>query len=81
MPDTLGFLICQGRCVPEASAAIVAPIYILHFIPAILTGILAWKTSGVDDLYSESKWVLAFILVQFQVSWSQSVVLYIVFET
>jgi hypothetical protein len=55
--------------------ALVACIYVLLFIPTILTGIMAWKTSGVDDLYSESKWVLAFILVQFQVSWMKNAVL------
>ena len=32
-----------------------------------LAGAFAYKTLGVDDLYSESKWVLIFILVQFQV--------------
>ena len=53
---------------------LVVPIYVLHFIPTILTGIMAWKTSGVDDLYSESKWVLAFMLVQFQVRLLHSVV-------
>ncbi|CAB9517630.1 Gamma-aminobutyric acid (GABA) B receptor [Seminavis robusta] len=37
------------------------------FIPVALAGIMAYKTLGVDDLYSESKWVLIFILVQFQV--------------
>ena len=44
-----------------------APIYILQFIPIICTGIIAYMTLGVDDLYSEAKWVLTFILVQMQV--------------
>jgi 7 transmembrane sweet-taste receptor of 3 GCPR len=38
------------------------------FVPVALAGAFAYKTLGVDDLYSESKWVLVFILVQFQVS-------------
>lgn len=37
------------------------------FVPVALAGAFAYKTLGVDDLYSESKWVLIFILVQFQV--------------
>ncbi|CAB9524353.1 Gamma-aminobutyric acid (GABA) B receptor [Seminavis robusta] len=56
-----------GRCVIGDASFLIAVIYILHFIPAIMAGVMAWKTSGVDDLYSESKWVLAFILVQIQV--------------
>ena len=56
-----------GRCAGEDSIVYLFPIYLLHFVPMILAGIMAFKTSGVDGLYSESKWVLAFILVQVQV--------------
>lgn len=56
-----------GRCEAEHSAPYIAPIYILHFVPTILAGVMAYKTSGMDDLYSEAKWVLVFILVQIQV--------------
>ena len=56
-----------GRCESEHAALYIAPIYILHFVPTVLAGIMAFKTSGMDDLYSEAKWVLVFILVQIQV--------------
>jgi len=57
-----------GRCNgPNETLAYILPIYVLHFVPVILAGVMAWKTCGIDDLYSESKWVLAFILVQMQV--------------
>ena len=56
-----------GRCTNDGSIVFLFPLYALHFLPMILAGIMAFKTSGVDDLFSESKWVLAFILVQLQV--------------
>lgn len=42
-------------------------IYIVEFIPPCLTVIISFKTIGVDDLYSEAKWVLLCVLVQLQV--------------
>lgn len=56
-----------GGCNIDAVVGYLSAIVIVHFIPTILAGVMAWKTSGIDDLYSESKWVLAFILVQVQV--------------
>ena len=56
-----------GGCNIDPVVGYFGPIYALHFIPSVLAGVMAWKTSGVDDLYSESKWVLTFILVQVQV--------------
>lgn len=56
-----------GRCEGDHADLWIAPIYILHFVPTVLAGIMAYKTSGMDDLYSEAKWVLTFILVQVQV--------------
>lgn len=56
-----------GRCNGDDNVAYLATISVLNFVPTVLAGIMAWKASGIDDLYSESKWVLAFILVQMQV--------------
>ena len=56
--------LCDGESVYQYSL----PVYALHFIPIILSGVMAYKTLGLDNLYSESKWVLALLLVQFQVS-------------
>mmetsp|Transcript_59641 Transcript_59641/g.146216 ORF Transcript_59641/g.146216 Transcript_59641/m.146216 type:complete len:1032 (+) Transcript_59641:145-3240(+) len=36
------------------------------FVPSILTLIMAWKTKDVDDSFSESGWIFALALVQFQ---------------
>ena len=56
-----------GRCNGANSDSYFAPIYALSFVPIVLACVMAWKTIGLDDLYSDSKWVLAFILVQIQV--------------
>jgi hypothetical protein len=56
-----------GRCNGGVTYVYMFFIYLLHFVPAVLAGIMAYKTTGVDDLYSEAKWVLTFILVQVQV--------------
>ena len=44
------------------------PNYAMQFVTILAASIMAWKTLGFDDDYSESKWVLALILVQIQVS-------------
>lgn len=58
-----------GQCM--STLADIAPLHCaavtLLLIPVCLSGVMAYKTLGIDDLYSESKWVLIFILVQFQV--------------
>ena len=51
-----------GRCKGCHSAAFLLPVGIICVIPTLLTGIMAWKTSDVDDLYSESKWIFSLIL-------------------
>ena len=57
-----------GRCTGSHSVAFLVPVGIICVVPTMLTGIMAWKTSDVDDLYSESKWIFSLILVQLQVS-------------
>jgi hypothetical protein len=42
--------------------------WVLFFIPVALSAIMAWKTLDIDYSYSESKWVLALILVHLNVS-------------
>jgi 7 transmembrane sweet-taste receptor of 3 GCPR len=55
-----------GRCTGYVAPCLLLTAFFL-FVPVSLAGLMAYKTLGVDDLYSESKWVLIFILVQFQV--------------
>lgn len=56
-----------GSCRGSRTSAFLVPVGIICVIPTMLTGIMAWKTSDVDDLYSESKWIFCLILVQLQV--------------
>lgn len=56
-----------GQCNGD-SLWILTVLMLLLVIPIVLSAVMAYKTLGVDDLYSEGKWVLTFILVQFQVS-------------
>ena len=57
-----------GFCLEShSSEAYLLPIYALQIATVLAAGIMAWKTIGMDDLYSDSKWVLGLILVQFQV--------------
>lgn len=56
-----------GRCRGDHTAAFLVPVGIICVIPTVLTGVMAWKTSDVDDVYSESKWIFTLILVQLQV--------------
>ena len=55
-----------GQCTGNVAPCLYLTGFFL-FVPVSLAGAFAYKTLGVDDLYSESKWVLIFILVQFQV--------------
>jgi 7 transmembrane sweet-taste receptor of 3 GCPR len=55
-----------GQCTGGVAPCLFLTAFFL-FVPVGLAGLMAYKTLGVDDLYSESKWVLIFILVQFQV--------------
>ena len=57
-----------GACTGETSNIYFAPIYFFNFGFVAAACIMAWKAIGIDDLYSDSKWVLSFILVQIQVS-------------
>ena len=57
-----------GRCnIGEGNAIFVVPLVLISFVPSALTCVMAWKTSDVDDLYSESKWIFSLVLVQLQV--------------
>lgn len=56
-----------GQCTENVAPCLYLTGFFL-FIPVALAGLMAYKNLGIDDLYSESKWVLIFILVQFQVS-------------
>lgn len=56
-----------GTCASEQTLQYLGPIYLLHTVPTVLAGVMAYKTNGIDDEYSEAKWVLIFILVQIQV--------------
>ena len=40
---------------------------VLLLVPIAHAGGVAYKTFGMDELYSDSKWVLVYILLQFQV--------------
>ena len=57
-----------GGCYYGNEAGFMIPLTLITFIPLLLTCVMAWKTSDVDDLYSESKWIFSLVLVQFQVS-------------
>lgn len=46
---------------------IVFSLALIMFIPTLLTGIMAWNTSDVDERFSDSYWVSALILVQIEV--------------
>ncbi|CAB9500493.1 Gamma-aminobutyric acid (GABA) B receptor [Seminavis robusta] len=56
-----------GRCTGTNTAKLLIPVDLLVLIPVVLAGVMAWKTSDVDDMYSESKWIFSLILVQLQV--------------
>lgn len=57
-----------GRCRGTNAMAYLVPVDIIVLIAMVLAGVMAWKTSDVDDAYSEAKWIFALILVQLQVS-------------
>ena len=57
-----------GRCKGTNAMAFLVPVDIIVLIAMVLAGVMAWKTSDVDDAYSEAKWIFALILVQLQVS-------------
>ena len=59
-----------GMCHSDVhgSAAYLVVLFLVVFIPFILTGIMAWKTRDVDEQYSESKWIFVLIIAQLEVS-------------
>jgi len=57
-----------GRCQGDSSLAFLLSLAIICFMSTVLTGVMAYKTSDVDDTYSESKYIFSLILVQLQVS-------------
>lgn len=56
-----------GHCTGTDSMVFLAPVAALCAISTMLTCIMAWQTSDVDDMYSESKWIFSLVLVQMQV--------------
>ena len=57
-----------GLCTGDTMYYFLVSIHSLHMVPVFLSGFMAWKTKDLDESFSESKWVLALILVQSQVS-------------
>ena len=62
--ETIGA--CQGEDGINSDLYLL-PNYAMQIATILAAGIMAWRTIGFDDDYSESKWVLALILVQLQV--------------
>ena len=62
--ETIGS--CQGEEGVNSDLYLL-PNYAMQLATIFAAGIMAWRTIGFDDDYSESKWVLALILVQLQV--------------
>ena len=58
----------MGQCTGDGKMILLFLSVGLTLIPTLLTEIMAWKTIDVDATFSESKWIFALILVQFQVS-------------
>lgn len=58
----------MGQCDGGGNMVLLLLALALTLIPTLLTEIMAWKTIDVDAAFSESKWIFALILVQFQVS-------------
>ena len=58
----------MGQCKGDGNFVFLILALVVALIPTLLTEIMAWKTIDVDATYSESKWIFALILVQFQVS-------------
>jgi len=56
-----------GLCSCDGAARFAAPLYAIMLIPTVSTLFMAWKTKDVDDMYSESRWIFAMIVVQLQV--------------
>lgn len=56
-----------GRCKGEHSLAFFLPGCLICLVPTVLTCVMAWKTSDVEDVYSESKWIFSLVLAQLQV--------------
>lgn len=58
----------MGQCSGDGRMVLLFLALALTLIPTLLTEIMAWKTMDVDEAFSESRWIFALILVQFQVS-------------
>lgn len=58
----------MGQCSGDGKMVLLFLALALTLIPTVLTQIMAWKTMDVDEAFSESRWIFALILVQFQVS-------------
>lgn len=56
-----------GQCKGDTTIYFLIPVLVLALIPTLLTCVMAHKTSDVDDLYSESKWIFTLVCVQVQV--------------
>jgi hypothetical protein len=56
-----------GQCTQTSSSAFVIPLMVVLIVPTLLTLFMAWKTKDIDEVYSESKWIFALIIVQLEV--------------
>jgi hypothetical protein len=43
------------------------PFTFLMLLPAVMTGVMAWKTKDVSEDFSEARWIWIMIIVQFEV--------------
>jgi hypothetical protein len=57
-----------GRCEGEHFGKFFGPLVAIMLTTLFLTAFMAYKTKDVDDAYSESKWILVLIIVQFEVA-------------
>ncbi|CAB9524896.1 Gamma-aminobutyric acid (GABA) B receptor [Seminavis robusta] len=69
-----------GACVSQSPTMFYVPIYVLQLITVTAACIMACKTVSLDGMYSDSKWVLAFIFAQTLVLLVGAPVVYILNE-
>ncbi|CAB9503945.1 expressed unknown protein [Seminavis robusta] len=55
-----------GACTSQSASLfyLIPALFVLKLATVTATGVMAWRTIGLDDMYSDSKWVLAFMLTQ-----------------
>lgn len=55
-----------GKCALRGGVFYATSMSLILSIPVLLTLVMAWKTRDIDDMYSESKYIFALVLVQIQ---------------